>query len=72
MVAVVGAAHVLGMQRFWNARVLMEHNDEFVKKSEELLYQLQKYPGMREENFTEADLKRYAANFSEYKSNLSP
>ncbi len=27
---------------------------------------------MREEIFTEVDLKRYAANFSEYKSDLSP
>eukprot|EP01032_Pedospumella_encystans_P019104 gene19104-21730_t len=70
IVAVVGAAHVMGMEKFWNERASMEHNDEFNKNSDELHYQLQKYPGMPHETFTEADLRKYAANFSVYKPML--
>ena len=70
IVAVVGAAHVMGMEKFWNERASMEHNDEFNKNSDELHYQLQKYPGMPHDNFTEADLKKYAAKFSDYKPML--
>ena len=68
--AVVGAAHVMGMEKFWNERASMEHNDEFINNADELHRHLQKYPGMPQENFTEADLKKYAANFSVYKPML--
>ena len=67
IVAVVGAAHVMGMEKLWNARMSMEHNEKFIKDSDELHYQLQKYPGMPEEDFTVADLRKYAAQFAVYK-----
>ncbi len=60
--AVVGAGHVIGMENLWNIRASKEHNEKFIKDSDELHYHLQKYPGMPGEDFTVADLRKYAAD----------
>jgi len=61
-VAVVGAGHVIGMEKLWNIRASKEHNEKFIKDSDVLHYHLQKYPGMPEEDFTVADMRKYAAD----------
>lgn len=55
--AVVGAGHLDGMEKFWNERATAVRDEAFHSKSDALHYQLQHYPGMPEENFTTADLR---------------
>lgn len=55
--AVVGAGHLDGIEKFWNERAMVTRDEEFHTKSNDLHYQLQFYPGMPEENFTKADLR---------------
>jgi len=60
MVAVVGAGHLGGIEKFWN------DNQELLQSPEEmskLCHTLMQYPGSNDGKFTVRDMRAYAKRF---------